>query len=53
MSKSDLIFEDNKKLSEIIEKKTGKKPYVFSNISNDGIEELVMALFEQCVNSND
>jgi len=53
LSKSDLISEDNKKLSEIIEKKTGKKPYVFSNISNDGIEDLVMALFEQCVNSND
>ena len=36
-----------------IEKKTGKKPFFFSNISNDGIEDLVMALFEQCVNSND
>ena len=52
-SKSDLISEDKEKLSETIEKKTGKKPYVFSNISNDGIEDLVMALFEQCVNSND
>ena len=53
MSKSDLVSKDSKKLSEIIEKKTGKKPYVFSNISNDGIEDLVMALFEQCLNSND
>ena len=52
-SKSDLISEDKKKLSELIEKKIGKKPFIFSNISNDGIEDLVMALFEQCVNSND
>ena len=52
-SKSDLISEDKEKLSETIEKKIGKRPYVFSNISNDGIEDLVMALFEQCVNSND
>ena len=52
-SKSDLISEDKKKLSEIIEKKIGKKPFIFSNISNDGIEDLVMALFEQCLNSND
>ena len=52
-SKSDLIPEDNKKLSQIIEKKIGKRPYIFSNISNDGIEDLVTALFEQCLNNND
>ena len=52
-SKSDLISNDKKKLSEIIEKKIGKKPFIFSNISNDGIEDLVITLFEQCLNSND
>ena len=51
-SKSDLISEDKKKLSEIIEKKTGKRPYVFSNISNEGIENLVIALFDQCLNND-
>ena len=52
-SKFDLIPEDKKKLSEIIEKKIGKRPYVFSNISNDGIEDLVMALFKQCLSNDD
>ena len=52
-SKSDLISEDKNKLSEIIEKKIGKKPFIFSNISNDGIEDLVIALLKQCQNDND
>ena len=53
LSKSDLISEDKNRLSEIIEKKIGKKPFIFSNISNDGIEDLVKALFDQCPNNND
>ena len=52
LSKSDLISEDKKKLSEKIEKKIGKKPFIFSNISNEGIENLVLALFNQCLNND-
>ena len=53
LSKSDLISDQKKDLVEMIEKKIGKKPYIFSSISNDGIENLVKALFEQCLNNND
>ena len=53
LSKSDLISDQKKYLEEMIEKKIGKKPYIFSSISNDGIENLVKALFEQCLNNND
>ena len=53
LSKSDLISDEKKELSEILEKKTGKKPFIFSSILNDGIEDLVTALFEQCLNNND
>ena len=49
----DLISDQKKDLVEMIEKKIGKKPYIFSSISNDGIENLVKALFEQCLNNND
>ena len=52
LSKSDLISEDKKKLSEKIEKKIGKKPFIFSNISNEGIENLVLALFDECLNND-
>jgi len=53
LSKSDLNPDAKKKLSKIVEKEIGKKPFVFSSISNDGVEELVAALFEQCLNNND
>ena len=49
LSKSDLISDQKKDLVEMIEKKIGKKPYIFSSISNDGIENLIKALFEQCL----
>ena len=53
LSKSDLISNNKKELSRIVKKKTGKKPYIFSSISGDGIENLVKALFEQCFKNND
>ena len=52
-SKFDLFSNDKKKLSSMVEKKLGKKPFIFSNISRDGIEDLVMGLFKQCLNNND
>ena len=53
LSKSDLVADEKKELSAIVEKKTGKKPYIFSSILNDGINDLVKALFKQCFNNND
>ena len=53
LSKSDLVSDEKKELSKIVEKKTGKKPFIFSSILNYGIEDLVTALFEQCLNNND
>ena len=43
--KSDLISADKKELSKEVEKKIGKKPYIFSSMLNEGIEDLVTALF--------
>ena len=53
LSKSDLISDQKKDLVEMIEKKIGKKPYIFSCVTNDGIENLIKVLFEQCLNNND
>ena len=52
-SKSDLISNDKKIIFKRMEKKLGKKPFIFSNISNDGIKDLINALFDQCINKND
>jgi len=53
LSKSDLISDQKKYFAEMLEKKIGKKPYIFSCVTNDGIENLIKALFEQCLNNND
>ena len=54
LSKSDLISDQKKDYSRNDRKKNRKKTiYFFSSISNDGIENLVKALFEQCLNKND
>ena len=48
ISKSDLFAESKEKLSNLVEKKLRKKAYIFSSMSNDGIEDLVKALFKEC-----
>ena len=53
LSKSDLLPNQINELSKKIEKKIGKKPFVFSSISNDGIEDLIKALFNKCLNDDD
>ena len=53
LSKSDLVSDEKIELSDIVEKNTGKKPYIFSSILNNGIENLITALFEQCLDNND
>ena len=53
LSKFDLASLEKKELSAIVEKKTGKKPFIFSSILNVGIKDLITALFEQCSNHND
>jgi len=49
LSKFDLISIEKKELSEKIEKEIGKKPFIFSSISYDGIDNLINALFEKCL----
>ena len=53
LSKSDLVSNEKKELAEVLEKKIGKKPFVFSSVANNGIEDLVTALFELCLDNND
>ena len=51
-SKCDLNLKESKKFSKMFQKKIGKKPYIFSSISKDGIENLVKALFKECINND-
>ena len=37
----------------MFENRIGKKPFIFSSLSNDGIENLLKVLFKQCVDNND
>ena len=53
LSKSDLFPNKTNELSKTVEKKIGKKPFIFSSISNDGIEDLIKALFNKCLNNYD
>ena len=53
LSKSDLLPNKTNELSKTVEKKIGKKPFIFSSISNDGIEDLIKALFNKCLNNYD
>ena len=48
ISKSDLFADSKEKLSSLVEKKFRKKAYIFSSVSNDGIEALVKAIFKEC-----
>ncbi len=53
LSKSDLIDTSKKKLSDLVEKEIGKKPFIFSSISDEGIEDLTNALFDNLQTYND
>ena len=46
-------FTTEDEISELIEKKVGSKPIVFSSFSKDGLEDLTSALFSHCTKTND
>ena len=46
------ISDNKKELGRKVEKELGKKPFIFSSTSNEGIEDLVTALFTQCLNND-
>ena len=46
--KFDLYTEDKERLINFVENKIGKRPYIFSSISNEGVEELKNDLFKKC-----
>ena len=53
ISKSDLLSNDKDKLVKNIQKDLGQKPYIFSSVLNEGINELKKELFLQCDKIND
>ena len=52
LSKSELSDNHNK-LSNLVEKKIGKKPIIFSSFNQNGLEELISKLFDFCNSNND
>ncbi len=53
ISKSDILLNDKDKLVKSIQKDLGQKPYIFSSVLNEGINELKKELFVQCDKIND
>ena len=53
LSKSDLLDISKKEVFDLVEKELGKKPYIFSSISNEGIDDLLSALFEHIETHDD
>ncbi|PPR45228.1 MAG: GTPase Obg/CgtA [Alphaproteobacteria bacterium MarineAlpha5_Bin6] len=53
LSKSDLLDISKTELLDFVEKELGEKPYIFSSISNEGIEDLLDALFKNMETNND
>ena len=53
ISKSDLLSNNKDKLVKNIQKNLGQKPYIFSSVLNEGINELKKELFLQCDKIND
>ena len=53
ISKSDLLTNDKIKVINNVEKEIGMKPILFSSILNDGVEELINLLFQECNLKND
>ena len=48
LSKADLIRQDHKALKIIVKNKTGKVPFIFSNLTKNGIDDLIKELFDKC-----
>ena len=48
LSKADLIQQDYKDLKIIVKNKTGKAPFIFSNLTKNGIDDLIKELFDRC-----
>jgi len=53
ISKVDLIRDKKEEILELIEKKIGTKPMIFSSFSKDGLEDLITVLFSHCTETND
>jgi len=53
LSKVDLMENQLEKTCEIIEKKTGIKPILFSSFSKKGLEKVTKNLFLECFKKND
>ena len=49
LSKADLIRQDYKDLKTIVKNKTGKVPFIFSNLTKNGIDDLIKELFDRCI----
>ena len=53
LSKVDLMNDQIVKISEIIEKKTGIRPILFSSFSKEGLEKVTKKLFLECFKKDD
>ena len=53
LSKADLINDEIDKIVKLIEKNTGIKPIIFSSISKEGLDNLIISLFKECMKKND
>ena len=48
LSKIELIGDKINAIEKLIEKEIGTKPILFSSFSKEGLDQLILALFEQC-----
>ncbi len=48
LSKTDKIGDEIIKIKKSIEKESGKKPFLFSSFSEDGLNELKLFIFKEC-----
>ena len=53
LSKVDLMNDQIVKISEIIEKKTGIRPILFSSFSKEGLDKVTKKLFLECFKTDD
>ena len=48
LNKSDLITNNKKEILDFFKKETGKNAFIFSSISNEGLEDLINVIFKIC-----
>ena len=53
LSKLDLVKYSKKEILDIMHNKVGKKAYIFSSVTNDGVNDLIKILFKECESKND